>query len=63
MRLPAYIAPHVAELTRQSADPFHRYRRTKHYLSRIRHPRNTSQQYAPCQKTVLTRKGAADAED
>ena len=63
MRLPAYLAPHVAESTGHTADPFHRYRRTKYHLSRIRHPGNPAQQYAPCQKTVLTRKGAADAED
>ena len=46
--LPPYLAPHVAEPTGHTADPFHRYRRTKHRLSRIRHPGNTSRQHAAC---------------
>ena len=39
---------HIAEPTGHTADTFHRYRRTKHHLSRIRHPGNTSRQHAAC---------------
>ena len=63
MHLPAYLAPHVAEPTGHKANPFHRYRRPKHHLSRIRHPRNTSQQYAARRGAVLMRKGVADVKD
>ena len=53
MRLPAYLAPHAAEPTEQSADPFHRYWRPQHHLSRIWHPGNLPQEPAPDRRSVL----------
>ena len=58
----AYL--HISPRTLQhTADPFHRYRRTQHHLSRIRHPRNPPRQYAAHGRAVLMRKEEADAED